>query len=362
MRRNGIERAQQNRRAFARERRINPGLHGFERIEHFHRRRYDGVVLLALVVEVRLLQRVVEFKSRRFQFRRKRTCIDGPCCCDFCRAISTVRPDAPQEAHRAFNGVVRPHGRVFRPTDEHDVEARGVGAVLVDQVLRVDAVSFALAHLADAAVLHYGTVSECAAVDVSFFVERVLYLGRRDVVLRAFVGRLEEDVIQEHAVVGHAFERFIKLQQTHVTHRLRPEAGIEEMQHRVLDAADVLIHRHPVVVARVDHRRLAVDLCIGRGVAHVVPRRIDEGVHRVGFATRGLAALRARALQERFVFGERVAAAVRNMVLGQHDWQILLRHRHRATIVAMNDRDGRTPITLARDAPVTQAEGGFLFA
>ena len=34
-----------------------------------------------------------------------------------------VRPHATQEAQRALDRRVRPHGRVFRAADEHDVEA-----------------------------------------------------------------------------------------------------------------------------------------------------------------------------------------------------------------------------------------------
>src|ERR1700677_2065709 len=48
-------------------------------------------------------------------------------------------------------------------------------------------------------------------------------------------------------------------------HDLGPEARIQQMQHGMLDAADVLIHRHPVVIAPIDHRVAR----IGRAIAHV---------------------------------------------------------------------------------------------
>ena len=57
-------------------------------------------------------------------------------------------------------------------------------------------------------------------------------------------------------------ERLGHVDQAHVAHHPGPETRVQQVQDRVLDAADVLVHRHPVVVARVDHRRLAVDLCV----------------------------------------------------------------------------------------------------
>ena len=113
---------------------------------------------------------------------------------------------------------------------------------------------------------------------------------------------------REHALRKEALERFIKLHQTEITHHLRPEAGVEKMKHGVFDAADVLIHRAPVVVALVDHGLVGVR----RAVAHVVPGAVDKGVHRVGFTTCVGSALRALASEELFAFVERIACAVRN--------------------------------------------------
>jgi hypothetical protein len=91
--------------------------------------------------------------------------------------------------------------------------------------------------------------------------------------------RDEPHVVQHHALRHQARERLVEPHHAHVAHDLGPEARVEQVQDRVLDAADVLVHRHPVVVAPVDHRRR-----VGAGVAHVVPRRVDEGVQRVGLA------------------------------------------------------------------------------
>ena len=68
-----------------------------------------------------------------------------------------------------------------------------------------------------------------------------------------------------------------------VDERSRVEAGVEQVQDGVFDAADVLVDRHEV----------AGDGGIERPVlrprvteAKEVPRRVDEGVHGVGLASR----------------------------------------------------------------------------
>ena len=74
-----------------------------------------------------------------------------------------------------------------------------------------------------------------------------------------------------------------RLVMPHFAHGAGPEARIEQVQDRVLDAADILIDRHPVVVLlAVERRRLEPR----RGEAVEVPARIDEGVERVGLAPR----------------------------------------------------------------------------
>src|SRR5581483_2568778 len=90
------------------------------------------------------------------------------------------------------------------------------------------------------------------------------------------------------------------------------------------------------------------------GEARVVPRRIDEGVHRVGLAPRGPAALRAFAIDEVGALVERVAGPVGHAVFGEHDRQLIVRHRDVAAHVAVNNGNGAAPVALARDAPVAQ--------
>ena len=110
----------------------------------------------------------------------------------------------------------------------------------------------------------------------------------------------------------------------------------------MFDTADVLIDRQPVVDARIDH---------GRGIvaareAQEIPRRIHEGVHRVGFAAGGGAAFGAAALEKCRILGERIPGTIGHQVFGQNHGQIGIRHRDGAAVSALNDRDRATPISL----------------
>ena len=103
------------------------------------------------------------------------------------------------------------------------------------------------------------------------------------------------DVIEHHALRQQIRERLGEAYQAQIAHHLDPEARVQQVQDRVLDAANVLVDRQPVIDALVHHRACLV----GASVAHEVPRRIDESIHRVGLAPRRLAAFRARAGVER---------------------------------------------------------------
>ena len=131
------------------------------------------------------------------------------------------------------------------------------------------------------------------------------------------------------------------------------------MQNGVLNAANVLVHWHPVVGTLADHGLIVFRIA----VAHVVPRRINKGVHGVGLAATRLAAHRAHnAGVKPFVFCQRVARPIGHAILRQHHGQIFFRHRHCAMLRAMNDGDWRSPVALAADAPIAQAPGDFFLA
>ncbi len=109
---------------------------------------------------------------------------------------------------------------------------------------------------------------------------------------------------------------------------LRVEACVEEMEDGVLDAADVLVDRHPVP------HEPGVEGAVGRpGVAESeeVPRRVDEGVHRVGLAGGRSPADRAGGVEEPLVGGERRLAGRAELdVVGREDRQLLDGDRDRS--------------------------------
>ena len=121
----------------------------------------------------------------------------------------------------------------------------------------------------------------------------------------------------------------------------------------MLDAADILVDRHPVVVLlAIERRRLEPR----RGEAIEVPARIDEGVERVGLALRRPAAGRAGDVLPGRMALERIARLVDLDVVGQLDRQVLLRHRHDAALRAVDRRDRRSPNS-AGATPASRAGG-----
>ena len=150
------------------------------------------------------------------------------------------RPEALQEAVAAGDAAVGPLGVVLgRPQEQH-VEAQRVGAVARDQLV-----------------------------------------GRDDVALR--LGHLGA-VLVDHALREEALERLLEADEAGVVEDLREEARVEQVQDRVLDAADVLVDGQPAI----DVLPLPGGLGVVRvDVADVVPGRAHERVHGVGLALRG---------------------------------------------------------------------------
>ena len=73
-----------------------------------------------------------------------------------------------------------------------------------------------------------------------------------------------------------------------VEQHLVPESRVKQVQHRVLGAADVEVHRHPVVLFVLGDEGAAV---VRVNVAQIVPAATGPLRHRIGFAFAGPAAL-----------------------------------------------------------------------
>ena len=250
---------------------------------------------------------VGHFRDRLVRLARER-----PGRCLHTRLPRLLVDDAPepvQEADDALETGVLPLGILLDRPDEEQVHAHRVGAVTVDVVVGRDHVSLRLGHL------------------------------------RALV--------VEHPLGEEAGERLPEPDQPEVVHHLGEEPRVEQVQDRVLDAPDVLVHRQPVVG---DLARERLRVVVRVGVADVVPGRVDEGVHRVGLARGGSAT--ARTVDDDPVLGGRQRrAAFRQVILdlGEKHRQLVVRDGHVPAALAVHDRDRAAPVALPREQPVPQA-------
>ena len=65
-------------------------------------------------------------------------------------------------------------------------------------------------------------------------------------------------LVHHHALGKHAGERLIQADMTGRLHRPGKETAVKQMQNRVLDTADILVHRHQAVGHRSRGRRVLV--------------------------------------------------------------------------------------------------------
>jgi len=157
-------------------------------------------------------------------------------------------PQPPQEFVHSGQRALRPRGVLIRRPDEQDVTAGGVSPVAVDDRRRADHVAGRLRHL------------------LAVWAE-------------------------DHPLREQRLKWLLHVEQVEVGEGLDEEPRVHQVQDRVLDAADVLIDGHPALQGSAVPGRLVVARV---AVAQEIPRRVDEGVHRVGLPARRSAALRAR--------------------------------------------------------------------
>ena len=144
----------------------------------------------------------------------------------------------------AFNASILPIEVAVGRSGKQAIETRGIGAVTGDHFVRTDDVAQALRHF-------------CA-------------------------------IFNHHALCEEALDGLVVGDEAYVAHELAPEARVDKVQNRVLDAADVLIDGKPVL------RGLRIEgsvVVVRVGVAVEIPGGIDEGVHGIGFTACGPAAL-----------------------------------------------------------------------
>ena len=91
------------------------------------------------------------------------------------------------------------------------------------------------------------------------------------------------------------------------------------------------------------------------GESQVVPGRTNERIESVGLSLRRLSTVRTFRVQEARVFSEwGTTISIETDLVGEPNGQFVLGHGHRSTIIAVDDRNWRAPVALARNQPVAK--------
>ena len=156
-----------------------------------------------------------------------------------------------------------------------------------------------------------------------------------------------------HALMHQPPERLVKADKARVVQKLCDKPRIQQVTARVLRAADVAIDGQQFVYCFSVERGFIV---VRVGIAQEVPGRANEGIERIGLASRGLAALGTDRIDELIASCERRLAVGRKIdVVRQFDGQLALGHGHGAAAVAVYDGYWRAPIPLTRYGPIAHA-------
>ena len=258
-----------------------------------------------------------------------------------------------------------PRTRRVQRAHRHLVQAQRVGAVdLVDLVGR-DGVLQALAHLAPLAGDGLALVGERIAV--------ALHGERVDVDAPLVEERLGQDV----ALVEQPVVRLLRRQPAQVEQHLVPEPGVQQVQHGVLDAADVQVDAarvlgalrpHPVLLDRgVDEAVLVRRVQVAQLVpAAAGPLRHDVGVAPVALRAVAQVELDGRppvqAVERALRVGELVVGVERArreaVGVGQHQRQLVVGQGVRLVVFVVDDRERLAPVALAAEQPVAQLVRG----
>ena len=104
-------------------------------------------------------------------------------------------PEPAQEAVRALHPGARPFEGLLGRRGKHDEQSCCVGAILVDEQLRVDAVVLALAHGADATVFDRAAIGlESGACHLTARIVNVLNIVGPEILDAAFVGYMKKEI------------------------------------------------------------------------------------------------------------------------------------------------------------------------
>ena len=282
---------------------------GARRVDELHDGRDRGVELAAIEVLGALGDGAVTLAIELHRNLIERGLVKGHVDVAGLDELPNDTPGALDEAVSALNGLGIPVEILLGRGDKQDRQTHGVGAVRFDDRARGHDVALGLGH--GVAVL-----------------------------------------VLDHALAQQVGEGLVHAQQAQVAQGLGKEATVEQVQNGVLDAADVVIDRHPTVGGFLGEGQLSV---VRIGIAQVIPAGAGKGVHGIGLALGRATADRAGGLVELLALGEGLAGA-QVQVLGQRHRQLILGHGHDAAVLAVDGRDGVAPIALTGNEPVAQAE------
>ena len=321
---------------------IVPVIKPVERIKAFHAGCHHGVELMALHITTDLLQRAMknapQVTGRLIKFRASFDIIaeDGLMGMD-------QRPQAAQETLRPRNGIIVPLKRLIRRRSKHGEKANGVGTIAVNQTLRIDPVIFRFGHRRPASGRQFCAIAHPpggGGFPLAVLLDLHLIRAHPDTALLSTV--MVVSLGQHHPLTEQLCCRLIAADQIEIAHELVPEAEIHQMQHCMLDTADIVIDRQPVISPLIQHA-----LCVWCAVASVIPTRLHERIKGIGFPFCILTAFGAARLAPLGVGLDRRLDAHEGHILGQHHGQIFIMHRHRPAVRTVDHRHRATPVALA---------------
>ena len=122
----------------------------------------------------------------------------------------------------------------------------------------------------------------------------------------------------------------------------------------MFNAADVLIHGHPVI--NLFPVKTGLFRVMGTAEAIKIPGGFNEGIHRVRLPFCRTPAVRAGGIHKGRVPGQRRAAFPRECnIPGENNGKIRFGNRQGSALFAVDDRNGGSPVPLPGNTPVPQS-------
>ena len=189
--------------------------------------------------------------------------------------VAYQAPSAFQEMPHAVHGRGLPWLRHLERPHEHLVKPQRVGAVCRNDVVGIDDVEARLRHLID--LLGYRHVAgEMAPLALNHFLRLVVSAGG------VAIGEG-----QDHPLIEQLPERLLRRDDADVVEHLVPEARIQEVEHRMLRAADIEIDWHPIPLLHGINQRPVVVRIDLLGYRHVAGEMVPLALPLAAEGTKG---------------------------------------------------------------------------